>query len=59
MFHPDCVLEYLETQIKDSVFPLMCPGDKCGLEIHMLDLQERLSPETMAKFEEFSLNSFV
>ena len=59
MFHSSCISRYFELRINESQFPIICPLDDCKLEVSMLDLKERLSPELIAKFEDFTFNLYV
>ena len=59
MFHPACISEYLEEEITQRRFPLLCPFGTCKTEVRELDLQERLSAEMYEKYEEFCFKSYV
>lgn len=59
LFHPICINTYLKTQTDNRQFPLLCPLPECKVEISMIDISERLTPEDFAKFEEYSFNHFV
>jgi len=59
MFHPACIKEYLETEINERRFPLVCPFGNCKNEIRDMDLQDRLSPEMYAKHQEFCFKTYV
>jgi hypothetical protein len=57
MFHPTCIVEHLENEINQRRFPLLCPFGNCKKEIRDMDLQDRLSPEMYAKYQEFCFNA--
>lgn len=59
MFHPACVLEHIETLLADRTFPISCPLPDCKVDISVLDLQERLSPEQQKRYLEYSFDSYV
>ena len=52
-------MTYLETQIKDSKLPLVCPDAECREEIADTDLKELLSREFYLKYNNFALNQAV
>lgn len=59
MFHGDCVGKHFEIRINESSFPVVCPVENCKREVTMYDLRSRLSPELIAKFEDFTFNQYV
>lgn len=59
MFHPACIIEFLEDAINQRRFPLICPFGTCKAEVVEIDLQERLSPDLYAKYEEFCFKAYV
>jgi ariadne-1 len=59
MFHSGCVLEHIETLIEARTFPVSCPFPDCKLDISVLDLTERLSPELQSKYHEYSFATYV
>ena len=59
MFHPACIVEHLETEINERRFPLLCPYGNCKKEISDMDLQDRLSKEMYAKYQEFCFKTYV
>ena len=59
VFHAECLVTYLETQIKDSKLPLVCPDAGCREEIADTDLKELLSRELYVKYSHFALSQAV
>ena len=59
MFHDGCIGKHFEIKINESSFPVECPVDTCKREVTMFDLKTRLSPELIAKFEDFTFNHYV
>jgi hypothetical protein len=50
---------YLKEEIKNSKFPVYCPGAKCKLEMQIEDLRELMNDAEIEKFYNFTLNKFV
>jgi hypothetical protein len=59
LLHTACILQHIMTQVQAMIFPVTCPLSNCRLEISALDLQERLSADDLALYEQNSFRHFV
>ena len=59
IFHAGCLVEYLETAIKENKLPIRCPDVRCKEEVADADLKELLSEESYLKYSNFALNNAV
>eukprot|EP00347_Sterkiella_histriomuscorum_P008112 403346328 len=55
IFHKTCLEIYLELQIKDANFPLICPDHNCKKIIDENDIKELVSYEILERYQKFSI----
>lgn len=59
LLHAACILDHIKFQVQSMIFPATCPLSNCRIEISTLDLQERLSPDDLALYEQNSFRYYV
>lgn len=59
LFHPNCTRKYIEIQITNSTFPLICPIPECNTSICPSYIQSMVDFELYNKFEQNSFKSFI
>lgn len=46
-------------QIADNKFPLMCPNDKCGIDLNDADIKQILDSELYKKYQKHTLKYYA
>lgn len=59
LLHAACINEHIMAQVMSMTFPVTCPLSNCRMEISSLDLQERLSADDLALYEQNSFTYYV
>ena len=56
IFHPNCLKQYLQVQVKDNKLPLVCPDPECKQEISDQDLRTLMSDAEYQKYQTYGIN---
>ena len=56
VFHTDCIRQYFESQVNDSLFPLKCPDVNCKMPCCEDDIGSILTKDMYTKFHKRTLN---
>lgn len=58
-FHKACLNPYLEAEIANKRFPIICPMENCKSEVANEDLMENIEKDQIDKYFEFTLKNYV
>ena len=50
VFHGECIKQFIQSQVDDSKFPIICPEVKCKQTISDIDIQDMLDHVAYSKF---------
>ena len=59
IFHLNCLSSYLQSQIDQRKFPLVCPQFKCGKQVIIENINGIVSQEYLDKFYNYTLQSYI
>jgi len=53
VFHAECIKRFIQSQVDDSKFPIICPEEKCKQTFSDIDIHDMLDHVAYTKFTQF------
>jgi ariadne-1 len=57
VFHAECIKQFIQSQVDDSKFPIVCPEAKCKQTLNDLDIKDLLDYKAFNKFTQFQIKN--